>query len=293
MTTVRDWVREIQSEIRATNDLQPSRVPHRCIECVGHVVALRAFRCKSCASRLINRGRVHTAATREKFRQAKLGKPQSVEVRRKRSEALRGSRCYRWQGGKTSEAERIRKSLDYKVWRSAVFARDDYTCQGCGQRGGRLNADHIFPFASFPSMRLMLHNGQTLCVNCHKQTPSYLTKMQTEPTTVRGMIQAIQREVGNKNIDLVPDRAAELLVRLSSLVGNCLDEIREADAAYSVVLLRCLDSDEAANRARIRAEITPEHRRKREARDTRELAKEMIGTLKFFLRAKADEMRFT
>ena len=110
--------------------------------------------------------------------------------------------------------------------------------------------------------------------------------------TVRDLVRDIQSEIRSAG-DLLPDRASELLTTLSALIGNINDEIREADAQYAVVLLRFLDSDEAANRARIRAEITPEHRRKREARDTKELAKEMIGTLKYFLRAKGEEMRLS
>ena len=31
--------------------------------------------------------------------------------------------------------------------RRAVFERDDYTCQYCGERGGRLECDHVVPVA--------------------------------------------------------------------------------------------------------------------------------------------------
>ncbi len=108
--------------------------------------------------------------------------------------------------------------------------------------------------------------------------------------TVRGLVREIQVEVRSA-IDLQPDRASELLTRLSALIGNCNDEIREADAAYAVALLALLESEEAANRAKIRAETTPEYQRKREARDTKELATELIRSLKYFMRAKSDEMR--
>lgn len=60
-----------------------------------------------------------------------------------------------------------------KEWRTAVFARDNYTCQICGQRGGRLQADHIKPYKAFPDLRLDLSNGRTLCIECHKKTPTY------------------------------------------------------------------------------------------------------------------------
>lgn len=265
------------------------RAARECIECGALLVLRTALRCKSCNGRFINKGRVHTAATREKCRQRKIGYTPSIEQRRKQSEAQRGAKCYRWRGGRTSESERIRKSVDYKIWREAVYRRDNYTCQHCLTRGGKLNADHIFPFSTFPTLRLKLHNGQTLCVECHKKTPSYLHKMPTEPTTVRDMIHAIQREVRSLEIELTQDRAAELLVRLSALLGNCLEEIREADMAYAEVLLSHLESEEAANRAKIRAQTTQEYRRAREAKDTRELTIELSRSLKYYLKAKAEE----
>lgn len=58
-------------------------------------------------------------------------------------------------------------------WRVAVFERDDYTCQDCGQRGGRLQAHHIKPYKAYPELRHVLANGLTLCVDCHKKTDSF------------------------------------------------------------------------------------------------------------------------
>lgn len=78
-----------------------------------------------------------------------------------------------WRGGVTSENERIRKSQAYKNWRISVFERDKYSCQHCGQVGGKLNADHIKPFALFPELRLDLSNGQTLCYDCHRLTSTW------------------------------------------------------------------------------------------------------------------------
>jgi len=107
--------------------------------------------------------------------------------------------------------------------------------------------------------------------------------------TVREMIHEIQVEV--RESDLQPDRAAELLNRLTALLGNINDEIREADMAYAIRLLQCLDSEEKANRAKIMAETTSEYSRKREARDVKELALEMCRSLKYYLRAKEEELR--
>jgi 5-methylcytosine-specific restriction endonuclease McrA len=55
-------------------------------------------------------------------------------------------------------------------WRNAVFERDDYTCQRCGERGGYLEAHHDLPFAYFPEQRFELLNGMTLCRPCHDLT---------------------------------------------------------------------------------------------------------------------------
>lgn len=75
--------------------------------------------------------------------------------------------------GKTSANSRIRDSKEYVAWRLAVFTRDDYTCQACGQRGGKLNADHELPFALYPDLRFEVLNGRTLCVACHQKTDTY------------------------------------------------------------------------------------------------------------------------
>lgn len=108
--------------------------------------------------------------------------------------------------------------------------------------------------------------------------------------TVRDLVRSYQKEIQQAS-DLLPDRAAELLTKLTSLIGNCNDEIREADASYATVLLDYLDTEEKANRAKIRAETTPAYQRKREARDTKELVIELVRSLKYFLRAKEEEMQ--
>lgn len=109
--------------------------------------------------------------------------------------------------------------------------------------------------------------------------------------SVREMVAEIQREMRAE--DLQPARAAELLARATSLIGNCNAEMREADAEFNTVLLHYLDANEAANRSRIRAETSPQYMRKREARDTKELVVEMVRSLKLILRAAEEEMRLS
>ena len=103
---------------------------------------------------------------REKNRRHKLGASNPMYGRR-------GSAAPNWRGGVYPENARIRGSLEYRQWRTSVFQRDNYTCQGCGKRGGYLHADHIKPFAYYPDLRLELSNGRTLCVPCHKKTDTW------------------------------------------------------------------------------------------------------------------------
>jgi hypothetical protein len=147
-------------------------------------------------------GRTHSEETRQRLSERVLP-PASEETRRKISSSLLGnSRAkgnrYRlstaqrdrlsrskmgpvnhfWKGGITPEHTRIRMSAQYRQWRTAVFERDEYTCLECGARNGNgvavaLQADHIKPFALFPGLRFDLDNGRTLCVPCHRKTPTY------------------------------------------------------------------------------------------------------------------------
>jgi hypothetical protein len=83
--------------------------------------------------------------------------------------------------GNPTESHRIRTSLEYKLWRTAVFERDNYTCIWCGDnRGGNLEADHIKPFVDYPELRFAIDNGRTLCHNCHKTTETYGFRRRTQ-----------------------------------------------------------------------------------------------------------------
>jgi hypothetical protein len=98
----------------------------------------------------------------------------SAENRRNQSLAQRGENSPHWQGGKTEKGKTLRKSVEWKLWREAVFTRDDYTCQMCGVRGGvELHPDHIKPFSQFPELRFDIANGRTLCAPCHRTTPTF------------------------------------------------------------------------------------------------------------------------
>lgn len=82
-----------------------------------------------------------------------------------------GDQCWNWRGGITPVYLRIRNSQEYKRWRKFVLERDRYSCVSCGvsRNEKKLHADHIKPFALFESLRFVVENGRTLCVDCHKK----------------------------------------------------------------------------------------------------------------------------
>ncbi len=82
-------------------------------------------------------------------------------------ETLTGDKAGNWQGGKTALNYRARRTKKYKLWRSDVFERDDYTCQDCGKRGGNLEAHHIKSFVGHKDLRYVISNGITYCIDCH------------------------------------------------------------------------------------------------------------------------------
>lgn len=120
------------------------------------------------------KGKKMSEEHKKKLSAAHIGKPHPHGG--KPNFKTRGANCHLWKGGITPINSAIRHSIEYKLWRTAVFERDNYTCVWCNKRGGVLNADHIKPFARFPELRFAIDNGRTLCVPCHKSTDTYGAK---------------------------------------------------------------------------------------------------------------------
>jgi len=158
-----------------------------------------------------NKGVPQSVQAKEKNSKAHLGNtawnkgiPQSAESRRKMSESHKklklskehkiniskslkginvGEKSHFWQGGITPLRFQIKNNFMYRQWRSDVFTRDDFTCQECGQLGGKLNAHHIKSYSSliqFYEITTLeealncdelwnINNGITLCRKCHKK----------------------------------------------------------------------------------------------------------------------------
>lgn len=122
-----------------------------------------------------HRGHSVSKDTKLKISKARKGKTFSEETKKRLSEshkgkgeAQRGSKNPSWKGGINPLNNTIRKSLEFRLWREAIFARDNWTCQKCGQKGGKLHPHHIFNFATYINRRFDILNGITLCENCHK-----------------------------------------------------------------------------------------------------------------------------
>lgn len=111
--------------------------------------------------------------TKRKISEGNRGKKHTLEVRLRLSEMKKGEKSNLWKGGITPINRAIRSSLEYRLWREAIFKRDSWTCVWCYQKGGYLQADHIKRFSDYPELRFDLNNGRTLCIDCHKKTHTY------------------------------------------------------------------------------------------------------------------------
>jgi hypothetical protein len=61
---------------------------------------------------------------------------------------------------------------EWRALRTAVFARDNYTCQYCGARGVRLECDHIIPVSRGGDHTL--DNLTTACYTCNRAKWAHL-----------------------------------------------------------------------------------------------------------------------
>jgi hypothetical protein len=106
---------------------------------------------------------------REHIRKTLTGRKLSRETRLKISNANKGEKGNAWKGGINPVNDTIRKSIQYRLWREAVFARDNFTCQKYGIRGVKLHAHHIQNFAEHPELRFAIDNGITLSEKAHSE----------------------------------------------------------------------------------------------------------------------------
>jgi hypothetical protein len=80
---------------------------------------------------------------------------------------MSGVNHWNYKGGTTEENQKIRTSIEIKLFRKCCFERDNFTCQVSGQYGGDLVIHHINNFADFPEKRTEISNGFTMTKELH------------------------------------------------------------------------------------------------------------------------------
>ena len=127
--------------------------------------------------------------TREKQSLKLKGISRSERIRQKIIAGMpTGKKHWNWKGGRTSLRERIWHRIEYTTWRNKIFERDNYKCIVCKKRSGVLNADHYpmrfsdilnkFKIKTIQQARKCkklwdIKNGRTLCLSCHRKTPTW------------------------------------------------------------------------------------------------------------------------
>lgn len=142
-----------------------------------------------------NKGKIVSEVTKQKIREANLGKKLSEETKKKMSiirkklgtrppPPKKGKESNFWKGGITPLNNQVRNCFRYRQWRSDIFTRDDFTCQECSVRGGYLHAHHIKEFYRILKENNIktleealncaelwnINNGITFCKDCHYAT---------------------------------------------------------------------------------------------------------------------------
>jgi hypothetical protein len=97
-----------------------------------------------------------------------------------------------------------------------------------------------------------------------------------------------------QSTNLSLDEASQIMVELSSLLGNINEEIREAERIYLNKFADMLNTPElSVARATILIKITPEYQRWDKAKGYEKFTLEMIRALKHRCRALHDEIEIS
>lgn len=146
-----------------------------------------SLNCKICSRQFeVARARIKAKTCSIECRNAYKRLPENREAMRKTQRDRVEAGLHNLYRGVTALYTLIRKSAQYKQWRTAIYKRDGYRCQNCG-RIEELQADHIKQFAYILMENDVksvedaiactplwdLNNGRTLCVPCHKETGTW------------------------------------------------------------------------------------------------------------------------
>ena len=123
-------------------------------------------------------------------------KPKTRKERVEISKRMMGANNHSWKGGATREKISL-------ITRKDIFERDDYICQLCHKRGGKLTIHHIIPYWYKQENHDCLTNLVTLCRDCHYQVNGkefeYVNLFSKELTkTEKETIRLKQQELRNQ-----------------------------------------------------------------------------------------------
>ena len=102
-------------------------------------------------------------------------------------------RCHKGMSGKDhpnynpnlSDEERHnrRKTNEYREWAKDVKEQANYTCDCCGERGGKLHSHHLDDWHTHEDLRYAVSNGVCLCESCHKEFHYHYMQNSKKPCT--------------------------------------------------------------------------------------------------------------
>lgn len=152
------------------------------------------IKCKTCEKRFyvtpseIKKGK--KCCSKKCYTKFQKGKKMPLWQRKFLSEYFKGSNSHFYKGGITKICNSIQSSLAWRLWREAIFERDNWTCQICKIRGKkglgkRVELHPHHQFISFADLMKkykinsleqainckhlwIISNGLTLCKRCHK-----------------------------------------------------------------------------------------------------------------------------
>lgn len=114
-------------------------------------------------------GKKMSKEARKKMSVADKGKHNSPKTEFKKGGKMAGKNHWNYKGGINPINDTIRKSIEFRLWRESVFARDNWTCQKYGIRGVKLHSHHIRNFAEYPESRFAIDNGITFSEKAHRE----------------------------------------------------------------------------------------------------------------------------